>query len=148
MVAPLFKKSNTKQESVPTNVGTSSLVLLERSYGPQSKSIHMIELQGEGMLTEPNHRCRNICLMNGSQMSKQNDKAYTTEDIGKEVTLNIDGVALNDVVVEVALPGRGSIIGPTFVCAHIFARLTMMEAMMAASAHANQERDDWSDEMA
>ena len=34
-------------------------------------------------------------------MSKQNDKAYTTEDIGKEVTLNIDGVALNDVVVEV-----------------------------------------------
>ena len=29
MVAPLFRKSNTKQESVPTNVGTSSLVLLE-----------------------------------------------------------------------------------------------------------------------
>ena len=35
MVAPLFRKSNTKQESVLTNVGTSSLVLLERSYGPQ-----------------------------------------------------------------------------------------------------------------
>ena len=84
----------------------------------------------------------------GPQMSKQNDKTYTKEDIGNEVTLNIDGVALNDVVVEVALPGRGSIIGPTFVCAHIFARLTMMEAMMAASAHANKERDDWSDEMA
>ena len=82
------------------------------------------------------------------RMSKQNDKTYTEEDIGSEVTLNIDGVALNDVVVEVALPGRGSIIGPTFVCAHIFARLTMMEAMMAASAHANKERDDWSDEMA
>ena len=24
------------------------------------------------MLTEPNHRCRNICLMNGSQMVKMN----------------------------------------------------------------------------
>jgi len=37
MVAPLFKESNTKQESVPTNVGTSSLVLnlSERSNGPQ-----------------------------------------------------------------------------------------------------------------
>lgn len=81
-------------------------------------------------------------------VSKQNDKTYTQDDIGSQVTLNIDGVALNDVVVEVALPGRGSIIGPTFVCAHIFARLTMMEAMMAASAHANKERDDWSDEMA
>lgn len=75
-------------------------------------------------------------------------KQYTSEDIGKTVTLNIDGVALEDVVVEVALPGRGSIIGPTFVCAHIFARLTMMEAMMAASDYASKERDDWSDEMA
>mgnify|MGYP005999652823 CR=1 FL=1 len=73
---------------------------------------------------------------------------YTSKDIGKTVTLNIDGVALEDVVVEVALPGRGSIIGPTFVCAHIFARLTMMEAMMAASDYASKERDDWSDEMA
>ena len=81
-------------------------------------------------------------------VSKQNDKTYTQDDIGSQVTLNIDGVALNDVVVEVALPGRGSIIGPTFVCAHIFARLTMMESMMAASAHASKERDDWSDEMA
>tara|TARA_B100000214_G_scaffold119364_2_gene84377 strand:- start:3066 stop:3302 length:237 start_codon:yes stop_codon:yes gene_type:complete len=76
------------------------------------------------------------------------DKTYTADDIGKEVTLNIDGVALQDVVVEVALPGRGSIIGPTFVCAHIFARLTMMASMMQASEHANKERDDWSDEMA
>ena len=82
-------------------------------------------------------------------VSKQNDKTYTQDDIGSQVTLNIDGVALNDVVVEVALPGRGSIIGPNVrVCAHIFARLTMMEAMMAASAHASKERDDWSDEMA
>ena len=75
-------------------------------------------------------------------------KQYTSEDIGKTVTLNIDGVALEDVVVEVALPGWGNIIGPTFVCAHIFARLTMMEAMMAASEHANKKRGDWSDEMA
>ena len=81
-------------------------------------------------------------------VSKQNDKTYTQDDIGSQVTLNIDGVALNDVVVEVALPGRGSIIGPAFVRAHSFARLTMMEAMMAASAHASKERDDWSDEMA
>ena len=73
---------------------------------------------------------------------------YTSKDIGKTVTLNIDGVALEDVVVDVALPGRDSIIGPTFVCAHIFARLTMMEAMMAASDYASKERDDWSDEMA
>jgi hypothetical protein len=28
-VVPLFRKSNTKQESVPTHVGTSSSVLLE-----------------------------------------------------------------------------------------------------------------------
>ena len=85
---------------------------------------------------------------NGPQMSKQNDKTYTKEDIGNEVTLNIDGVSLNDVIVEVALPGRGTIIGPTFGCAHIFARLTMMASMMQASEHANKERDDWSDEMA
>ena len=85
--------------------------------------------------------------LNGSEHNKP-DKKYTKKDIGNQVTLNIDGVVLNDVVVEVALPGRGSIIGPTFVCAHIFARLTMMEAMMAASAHASKERDDWSDEMA
>ena len=147
MVAPLFKKSNTKQESVPTNVGTSSLVLLETVLWT-TEQIKGRELHFVNTLIEPNHTARIACASQGSQMSKQNDKAYTTEDIGKEVTLNIDGVALNDVVVEVALPGRGSIIGPTFVCAHIFARLTMMEAMMAASAHANQERDDWSDEMA
>ena len=79
---------------------------------------------------------------------RMSDKTYTADDIGTEVTLNIDGVALQDVVVEVALPGRGSIIGPTFVCAHIFARLTMMASMMQASEHANKERDDWSDEMA
>ena len=79
---------------------------------------------------------------------RMSDKTYTADDLGKEVTLNIDGVALQDVVVEVALPGRGSIIGPTFVCAHIFARLTMMASMMQASEHANKERDDWSDEMA
>jgi hypothetical protein len=36
MVAPLFKESNTKQEYVPTNVGTSSLVLLDRPNGPQN----------------------------------------------------------------------------------------------------------------
>ena len=76
------------------------------------------------------------------------DKIYSTEAVGEEVTLNIDGVVLNDIIVEVALPGRGTIIGPTFVCAHIFARLTMMEAMMHASAQATQERDDWSDYMA
>ena len=99
-------------------------------------------------LIEPKHGTGIITGAYGSQMSKQNDKTYTQEDIGNEVTLNIDGVALNDVVVEVALPGRGSIIGPTFVCAHIFARLTMMTHMMAASEHATKERDDWSDEMA
>ena len=76
------------------------------------------------------------------------DKQYTRDDVGDEVSLNIDGVTLQDVVVEVALPGRGTIIGPTFVCAHIFARLTMMASMMQASEHANKERDDWSDEMA
>ena len=80
--------------------------------------------------------------------SQMSNETYTADDLGKEVTLNIDGVALQDVVVEVALPGRGSIIGPTFVCAHIFARLTMMASMMQASEHANKERDDWSDEMA
>ncbi len=85
--------------------------------------------------------------LNGSEDNRPK-KIYTKRDIGTEVTLVIDGVVLTDVVVEVALPGRDSIIGPTFVCAHIFARLTMMEAMMAASAHANKERDDWSDEMA
>ena len=35
ITALLFKESNTKQEYVLTNVGTSSLVLLDRPYGPQ-----------------------------------------------------------------------------------------------------------------
>ncbi len=87
-------------------------------------------------------------MRTGPMGHRMSDKTYTADDLGKEVTLNIDGVALQDVVVEVALPGRGSIIGPTFVCAHIFARLTMMASMMQASEHANKERDDWSDEMA
>ena len=72
------------------------------------------------------------------------DVIYTADDIGKDVTLNIDGVELTDTVIEVVLPGKGAIIGPTFVCAHIFARLTMVASMMQASEHAG----DWSDEMA
>lgn len=42
MAAPLFKRSNTKQESVPTHVGTNSLVLLERSNGPQNRIISTV----------------------------------------------------------------------------------------------------------
>jgi len=38
ITALLFKESNTKQEYVLTDVGTSSLVLLDRPYGPQMQT--------------------------------------------------------------------------------------------------------------
>ena len=81
-------------------------------------------------------------------VSKQNDKTYTQDDIGSQVTLNIDGVALNDVVVGGGAARTRQHHRTNVRVCHIFARLTMMEAMMAASAHASKERDDWSDEMA
>lgn len=61
------------------------------------------------------------------------EKIYVESDIGEEIEMNIDGVTFFDEIVEVCLPDGKTIIGPKFVCGHIFARFTMLDDMMAAS---------------
>jgi len=61
------------------------------------------------------------------------EKRWTKEDIGKEVEVLIEGVHYHDIIVEVWLPDGQKIIGPRLKCGHIFARYTMVPAMMQAS---------------
>ena len=60
-------------------------------------------------------------------------KIYTEEDIGTEVLSVIEGIQHYDEVIAVWLPNGQRIIGPSLKCGHLFARFTMIPAMLQAS---------------
>lgn len=72
-------------------------------------------------------------------MSEQ--KIYTEEDIGTEVLSVIEGISHYDEVIEVWLPNGQRIIGPSLKCGHLFARFTMIPAMLEANERMRELRD-------
>ena len=58
---------------------------------------------------------------------------YTDDMIGEEVEINIDGVRFMDIVVETWLPNMQRLVGPQMICAHIFARYSMIPDKMRTS---------------
>jgi hypothetical protein len=67
---------------------------------------------------------------------------YTEEDIGSEAQIEIEGVLVWDEVIEMFLPNGTSIIGPSLTCGHIFARFTMLPAMIQASEATKKHLED------
>lgn len=63
----------------------------------------------------------------------EEQRIYTEEDIGTEVLSVIEGIQHYDEVIEVWLPNGQRIIGPSLKCGHLFARFTMIPAMLEAS---------------
>ncbi len=72
--------------------------------------------------------------MNGIKFVKQN--------VGLEVEIEIEGVKIWDEIIEMYLPNGTSIIGPSLTCGHIFARFTMLPAMIQASELTKQRLED------
>jgi len=70
---------------------------------------------------------------------------YTEEDIGTEVRSVIEGVEMFDEVIAVWLPNRKRIIGPTLKCAHIFARFSMIPAMLEVNERMESHMNDMED---
>lgn len=79
------------------------------------------------------------------KVSSLENKVYTEEDIGTEVRSVIEGVEMYDEVIAVWLPNGKRIIGPCLKCAHIFARFSMIPAMMEVNermeSHMNKMED-------
>ena len=73
--------------------------------------------------------------MVGGKVMKNNEeeKIWTEEDIGTEVTVVTEGIRHTDIIVEEYLPDGQKIIGPRLKCCHIFARFSMLPAMEQAS---------------
>ena len=71
----------------------------------------------------------------GGKIMKNNEeeKIWTEEDIGTEVTVVTEGIRHTDIIVEAYLPDGQKIIGPRLKCGHIFARFSMIPAMEQAS---------------
>jgi len=67
---------------------------------------------------------------------------FTEVDIGKEIQVKIEGVLVWDEVIEMYLPNGTSIIGPSLTCGHIFARFTMLPAMLEASEATKKHLED------
>ena len=67
---------------------------------------------------------------------------YTKEDIGKPVDVVIEGVVVQDVVIEMFLPNHTTIIGPSITCGHIFARFVMMPDMIRVSNEIKESMED------
>lgn len=67
---------------------------------------------------------------------------YTEEQIGEEVEIEIEGVKVWDMVIELMLPNGSTVIGPSLTCGHIFARFTMLASMIEASEHTRKHMED------
>ena len=65
--------------------------------------------------------------------NNEEEKIWTEEDIGTEVTVVTEGIRHTDIIVEAYLPDGQKIIGPRLKCGHIFARFSMIPAMEQAS---------------
>ena len=68
-------------------------------------------------------------------------KKYTKADIGSEVEHTIDGVSYFDVIVGIFMPDGQFVIGPQIVCAHIFARYSMVPDMLRCSEETEKMRE-------
>ena len=69
------------------------------------------------------------------------NKIWADEDIGEEVEVLIEGIRYFDTIIEMWLPDGQRIIGPKLKCGHIFARFTMLPAMLDASEHTKKMLD-------
>jgi len=67
---------------------------------------------------------------------------YTEEDIGESVEIEIEGVKVWDYVIDMMLPNGTTIIGPSLTCGHIFARFTMLPAMIESSDATKKHMED------
>ena len=67
---------------------------------------------------------------------------WTEDDVGEEVEIEIEGVRIWDEIIELFLPNGTTIIGPSITCGHIFARFTMMPAMLEASEATKKHLED------
>tara|TARA_R110000765_G_scaffold407047_1_gene504206 strand:- start:41 stop:271 length:231 start_codon:yes stop_codon:yes gene_type:complete len=68
-------------------------------------------------------------------------KVWVESDIGEEVEVFIEGIRYFDTVIEMWLPDGQRIIGPQLKCGHIFARFTMLPAMLSASHETKKTLD-------
>ncbi len=68
-------------------------------------------------------------------------KVWVESDIGEEVEVFIEGIRYFDTVIEMWLPDGQRIIGPQLKCGHIFARFTMLPAMLSASHETKRALD-------
>ncbi len=79
------------------------------------------------------------------QMKQENDSTepviYTEADIGEEVEITHEGIRYYDTIIEMWLPDGQRIIGPQLKCGHIFARFTMLPAMLTASENTKKMLD-------
>ena len=64
--------------------------------------------------------------------NNEEEKIWTEEDIGTEVTVVTEGIRHTDIIVEAYLPD-GQKIWTEIKCGHIFARFSMIPAMEQAS---------------
>jgi hypothetical protein len=69
------------------------------------------------------------------------NKVWTDEDIGEEVEITIEGIRYYDTIIGMWLPDGQRIIGPQLQCGHIFARFTMLPAMLEASESTKEMLD-------
>lgn len=67
---------------------------------------------------------------------------WIEENIGEEVEIEIEGVRVWDTIIEMWLPNGSRIIGPSITCGHIFARFTMIPAMLEASEATKKHLED------
>lgn len=79
------------------------------------------------------------------QQPKPKERIYTKKDIGTEVRSVIEGVEMFDEIIAVWLPNGQQIIGPTLKCAHIFARFSMIPAMMEVNERMASHRNNMED---
>jgi hypothetical protein len=73
---------------------------------------------------------------------------YTENDVGRLVRVVIEGVAFDSPVIEVTLPDGQVVYGPVVSIAHIFARYTMVESLMATSEHIRKSENKFSEDNA
>ena len=94
--------------------------------------------------TDKNYMMRWVGINPSTHIGVNNmdeNKVWTDEDIGEEVEITIEGIRYFDTVIEMWLPDGQRIIGPQLKCGHIFARFTMLPAMLAASENTKKMRD-------
>lgn len=67
---------------------------------------------------------------------------YTEEDIGEEIEIEIENVKVWDQIIQLMLPNGTTIIGPSLTCGMIFARFSMIPAMVEASELTRKHMED------